>query len=652
MKPQHRLALVGLALGVLLALIIAPQTRWLVRLQVLTVLRLYHPLPALDSPAYTPSAAEDQRRYEAVAARHPNDFAIQYGVAATAGSSGATLAGLRALTVRFPDRPALYANILRYETLGNVHLVRPEENLLLSPAARGAVPPMRPSTAQNLAAYDREAAAGERLDPSNAYFPLMRAVGLFAAFRDADGLAAFRRASEKPDWRDYCADDVEARWRLHEEAFGDPGALGRFALTSSLLLPQFSQIRALARLLLVKAVQKEQAGHREEGLKLRESLRRCGDLMRVHSTFVIGALVADAICALATTHTDGMTPPPHTPGLTPEQDRQRLLDQYSAYVTRLGHPEAAARAKAEEAAGRQVSALLSSADPMRFLSPVTRLTQWWLAGIAVLSNILWLLLLGGLAAAGARTRWVRRSEEGAGEDAKAAVSRKTVLKQSLIATGIVAAAFLLADRLLHIFDLPSWPGLVVGGIETLLFLLAVFGLPPTLVIYLMRHGFHPPRFSRPVFLRGIGAALLAGSCLYGLYALILWQAGSLAEMTDALRSLMGLSGGGEDADAAQAQQRVTHWLAAAAALAIPLLLLLVSGLAAGVRRVPLRVGLVRGFRAAAVPAACLLPLAYGGLLLGTLRQERVVGAQVWHTVHDEGPYLAAQSGQAWPGPVR
>ena len=53
--------------------------------------------------------------------------------------------------------------------------------------------------------------------------------------------------------------------------------------------------------------------------------------------------------------------------------------------------------------------------------------------------------------------------------------------------------------------------------------------------------------------------------------------------------------------------------------------------------------LVQGFRAA-MPLTCLL--------LGTVRQERVVNAQVWHTVHDEGPYLAAQMGKSWPGPVR
>ena len=165
----------------------------------------------------------------------------------------------------------------------------------------------------------------------------------------------------------------------------------------------------------------------------------------------------------------------------------------------------------------------------------------------------------------------------------------------------------------------------------------------------MRHGFHSPRFSRPVFLRGLRAALLAGSCLYGLCALAVWQSGSLVGMADGLRSLLGPPGEG-NGDTGETQPVMALWLAVS--LAVPLLLLLVFGLAALRRRVPLRVGLVRGFRAAALPAACGLLLVWGGLLLGTARQERAVDAQAWHTIHDEGPYLATQAGQSWPGPVR
>jgi len=644
---QARLSLLGLALGVLLALGIAPQTRWLVRGEALTTLRLHHPLPVSGAP-YTLSPTDDRDRYEAVAARHPDDFAIRYAAAVTDNGQDETPAGLRALAARFPDRPALYANLLRYEVLAKVRLSRPKEEALLNSGLRQADSRMPYNAPADLAAFDADAAVGERLDPDNAYFPLMRAVGLFAAFRDAEGLAAVQCASQEPSWREYTDDEVEARWHLHEEAFGDPGALGRVNAASSLWLPQYQQLRALARLVLVKAVQQEQVGRRSEGLELREELRRCGDLMRVQSTYGIGSLVAAAICAIATERTGGMTPPRVVPGLTPDQQGQRRLDAYCAYVTRLGHPEAAARARDEEAAGRQVEAIVRIDDPARDsqTQPFLRLTRWWLAGVAALSNVFWLLLLGLVAMGLARTRWVRR----AGESKGPAMTRRAAARRGVLVAAVLAAGFLLADSLLHFFQPPNLLGGILRSLETLFLLLAVFALPPTLAVYLLRRGFRLPPFSRRSLLRGVGAAILTGSVLYGLCALLEWQRGGLSDLVDGLHSLLGMSGAGDERD--DAQRASARWLSAAAAFAAPLLLMLVSGIAARVRRAPLSVGLVRGFAAAALPVASLLLLVWGGLLLGTVRQDGVVSAQLWHHVHDEGPYLAAQAGTSWPGPVR
>ena len=634
---QARLALLGLALGVLLALLIVPQTRWLVRLQTLTSLRLYHPLPS--GPCYTGSSVGDRKRVEAVAARHPDDFAIQYAAAVTDDSHDETLAGLHALAPRFPDRPALYANLLRCEMLGKVHLERPEENLLRGLPLSHKYHMGHYNAPADLTAFDADAAAGERLDPDNAYFPLMRAVGLFAGFRDAEGLAAFRRASTKPSWREYSVDEVEARWRLHEEAFDDPGALGRVNIAASILLPHFQQLRALARLILVKAVQQEAAGHREQGLQLREALRRCGDLMRAQSTIVIGALVGNAICAIATDRTGGMT---QGGAPDPVSDRQmwQPLDAYRAYATRLGHPEFAAREQAEAAVGRQVSAIVRLDDPARLSQldqPFLSLTRWWLAGLAVLANILWLLLLGGLAAgiaqlgreAGGRPTW----------DWVAILGRIGAACGLLLLTAFVV--ILIANLWTFIVQEPEWQ-VWLGGLTLLL-------LSALLLLAVFRALFRMPGSRWQGILWAVGILLLMGMGLSGLWHLLLSQAGGIADILGGRDSLLNLSGGGEDADVRQASARR---LALAAVSAAPLLLLLVSGVIALARRIPVLVGLVQGFRTAALPLACLLLLVWGGILLGTVRQEGVVKAQVWHTVHDQGPYLAAQAGQTWPGPVR
>ena len=636
---QARLAQTGLALGVLLALLIAPQTRWLARLQTLTSLRLYHPLPS--GPCYSGSSAGDRDRYQAVAARHPDDFGVQYAAAVTDDSHDETLAGLHALAPRFPDHPALYANLLRYEMLGKVHLERPEENLLRGLPLSHEYRMGHYNAPADLAAFDADAAVGERLDPDNAYFPLMRAVGLFAGFRDDEGMAAFRRASTKPSWREYCTDEVEARWRLHEEAFGDPGALGRVNIAASVLLPHFQQLRALARLILVKAAQQEAAGHREQGLQLREALRRCGDLMRAQSTYVIGALVGNAICAIATDRTGGMT---QGAASGPVSDRQmwQHLDAYRAYATRLGHPEFAAREQAEAAAGHQMSAIVRFDDPARLSQldqPFLSLTRWWLADIAVLSNVFWLLLLGGLAAGIARLGRVREAGGRPAWDWVAILGRIGAACGLLLLTAFVVV--LIANLWTFIVQEPGWQ-VWLGGLTLLL-------LSALLLLAVFRALFRMPGSRRQGMLWAVGILLLMGVGLSGSWHLALWQSGSLTEITDAL-SVLGLpSWNGE---AARNQQQAVGWLALAAVSAAPLLLLLVSGVIALAQRIPVSVGLVRGLHAAVLPLACLLLLLWGGLLLGTVRQEGVVNAQVRHTVHDEGPYLAAQAGQTWPGPVR
>ena len=189
------------AASVLIVLLIAPPTRWLVRLQA---------FPGLVGGG--PGRAGFVRD-------HPNDYQIQLGGQGDApGQTPVQYA--RSLVPRFPDSPSLRANILRYATTDEVHLKRPEEDMLLASAApqtpAGNSPGGSrddPPDAAALAAFDADAAAGERLDPDNAYFPFMRAVGLFAANRDAEGQAAVLRAGTKTAWREYYQDEVEGRWR-------------------------------------------------------------------------------------------------------------------------------------------------------------------------------------------------------------------------------------------------------------------------------------------------------------------------------------------------------------------------------------------------------------------------------------------------------
>src|SRR5262249_40047924 len=117
---------------------------------------------------------------------------------------------------------------------------------------------------EQLAAFDHDAAEGERLDPNNAYFSLMRAVGLFAANRDDEALAAISRAGQKTSWIEYWNDELDSEWQMQETAFGQASALARADRWGAILYPHLRSVRAASRLAIFKAAEAEQAGRIEE----------------------------------------------------------------------------------------------------------------------------------------------------------------------------------------------------------------------------------------------------------------------------------------------------------------------------------------------------------------------------------------------------
>jgi hypothetical protein len=633
MKPLS-IACTATAVFVLVALFLAPQTRWLVRQQVLMSLGQYHPFPGSDNQPHTRSFEDDQRQIQAVLARRPDDFGLAYSQAIGAensqaiGAENSTLvtALLRPLERRFPNRPVLYAGILRRAVVG-LHWNRFEETRLDDLPQPASPPHLFPNAPETLAAYDHDAVMGERLDPNNAYFPIMRAIGLFAAGRDRDAQAAVERAAHESGWREYVPEEVEARWRLHQDAFGDPGALSRSTVVFTTIFPQYIKMRSLARLLLYQAMQEERAGHFEEGLKRRAALRHYGELMRVHSTSLIGSLVGIAIIRIALADRGGVKPPKPPPGLTWEQHQRLRLDAWSAYVTRGGHPELAAQAQADEEASRQVRAVTGNDRVGNLIGALLRLTGWWLAGLAALANSGWLLLFGALAAVLGRGRRVRESKP---LPPGAAWGIGAALCLSAVSTALV------------VMDPPERVP------ENLLYYIAEFVLIPgglLLIVAVLR-----PRLRRPLV---VGTLVCWGALVVfsGLGFLLVRQSHGFDELLSAANGLNSTSQEISYDTPGRFDDRWQGAISAALTVVVPLLLLLYSSLVARVHRVPVSVGIIRGFRALALPTSCLLLMIWGGLLLGTVRQEHVVNQGLWHNVHEEGPYTAAQANLPWPGPV-
>lgn len=619
MNSQHRLILIGLTLGILLALIVAPQTRWLVW------------------PQLAPGLISDAQNRQRFVQAHPNDYAVQLG----GQPEKPTLTQLqyaRSLVPRFPDNPSLRANILRYATQ-DLSLNRPDSsgNLLSGkpdppPNPRRDSPPPTPA---QLAAFDADAAAGERLDPDNAYFPFMRSVGLFAAHRDAEGRAAVRRAGTETAWREYYEDEVEGKWAVMEGVYGHREAVAGSAVAAGLLFPHYAPLRAVARLVTVQAVEAEQAGRAEDGLALRRSLARCGDLMRAESKSYIGTLVGIAISAISRSRPGGAAAITAEPGASTSPDdndrhdrlAQRRLDAYCDYVTRLGHPDAAREARAQAAAGEQARHL--SLGAFAFGSPLGDFARLGIAlgvGWVTAANLLLLLLLGFAAGGLGRLPGI-----GARRPLPAGAS-----------AGAWAVLLLTLAVLLCFHD--TRPVEAGGAVVTV----AVFLFVPLAFLSV-------GAVLRPAFRRPFGRAMLAGmvtlAVLGLLAALAAWQTHGLDTLVSVASQILAESPG-DGMPPVQPTAQAQLLLGIALGAALPLLLAIVLGIAARIQRAPASAVLVTGFRAWTPQLACVLAILYGGLTLWTVRQESAVNYGLERSLHGEGQYLAQLTGKPWPGPVR
>ena len=635
-RPVWRTALVGVALAVVAVLFIAPQSRWLARTQFAAA---GFARPQSDERREADETAQRQR----MASRFPADVNVQ--IAAALDGAGEhysptgpdintfRMAALRGVVRRFPDSSTLYAALTRYATGGTddrnrVHVARPEEDLLSSYTPPPDAKYTRPDP-HVLAQYDADCAAGERLDPANAYFPFMRAVGLFAAYRDTDAVNAVLRAGQKPVWNDYAQDETEGRLRIYDASTGGQYALGRVSVAASLLLPHFASLRAAARVATVKAMQMEQAGNVEGGLALRRALMNVGDRMRVQSPTLIGNLVGIAIAQLATLRPGGAPALKSSPpaGLSDVQTRHwrmaRLVTPFVAYVNGHGHAEMAQMARAQAAATEAQQALYVQAAPKAIYNKLVPHVALWVVDEIVLAVVFWLLVLGIAA-----RLLARRTAYIAGRPLPRSVK------------GGIGVAILAALAVL---------GIIGTGALDVQFnaLCAVF---VTLVVgagalFLLRR-----RVTKPALARFTGAVVGTLLVLAGVSGLISWQAHNIA-VVQQLSSVWALQGEDRGSDAPGWGAYSATLSAGAITLALPFLLTLIFAIAGRVRRVPVNVAVVRGFRTVAVPAACVLVILWGGLCLHTLRQERALNAELDRSLVHEGRYYAALAGAPWPGRV-
>jgi hypothetical protein len=409
-NPSRRPRLAWLALATLGTLLLLSSTRYLLRIQLQT--------ETLTSPTDTNLSAE-----RAAAAQMPNDYPIQlalamdtphsFAVPTDADPMAQTKARNRriaALAQQFPNNPSVYANLMRYMTLGEMHLRRNEDGSV--PLVVDKRTSLYQTPSESFEMFDAAAQKGAQLDPDNAYFLMMRAIGLFDARRDTEALNALKAAGRCSHWTEYYQDDVDGQNRLQTATYGERGALPRVNNVASLLFPQYASLRAVARLAVHLAGDAESDGNTAEGVAIRHALMRCGGLMRSQGTSYITALVGVAIANIGTANPvgiqnhDKLASNQSTGGEEAEKLRAKRLQSYYAYLESLGQQKEADWAKTEIAAGEQARAIGAEGVQKSVFNSgnFSQIGFAWIANLALLSSAIVLLVLGASAHLAASVR--------------------------------------------------------------------------------------------------------------------------------------------------------------------------------------------------------------------------------------------------------
>ncbi|WP_309711853.1 hypothetical protein [Armatimonas sp.] len=231
---------------------------------------------------------------------------------------------------------------------------------------------------------------GTQCDPNNAFFPALRAVALLSTRSDEQALIALHQAAQCPRWEDYTREEILAWLDQLEQVQGKHSALADVQVTNSLILPHFSQLRTLTRIVTVLAAKKELAGDLAAGLVIRHDLRALGERIREQGNCATSTRCGSAITQIAATRPGGGLPKTYT-GTSEEKNRTRCHDQLMAHRKLWGTEEAVALEKVFARNDTVMAELGKRSYPSDNHFP---LVGQWQASLFLLGDLLATVLLG------------------------------------------------------------------------------------------------------------------------------------------------------------------------------------------------------------------------------------------------------------------
>ena len=310
-----------------------------------------------------------------------------------------------------PSDMGMLAVAVRKGTQGSFRIDRQELENIASPPIDSKGNPLQLTPILQTThpdAIDRmraDCARGEKLDPDNAFWPLMMTSVHLAAHEDAQAFAALSRAVSKPVWREYVQDEVAMHRMYAEFNFGEQGYLGEFVRQSSILFPHYAQLRGLSRALVGQAILLEKEGRTQDALKIRTALRKVSYRISVESTSDIGSLVGIAMHGISTGRINGISPIKAKAGKDGTTDASRKAATLGNMHRYRDHARAVGQAGEATAAMRDFDKLTDYRERIMFtesdwekLYGNVQQTLVGAGGVLTASmNVAWLMLLGILA---------------------------------------------------------------------------------------------------------------------------------------------------------------------------------------------------------------------------------------------------------------
>lgn len=362
----------------------------------------------------------------AFVAQYPDDVAIQFGGALRQSVSSASGQGfdskeraeqLRTVAAKFPDHPEILAATLRAESQAEVLVHRPEASQFLEnkPAKNTGNVVIKPPKLSDPAVVNRfidQCREGERVDPDNAYFPLLRAMAHTELRQDKDAFAALHVAASKKVWREYIPEEFVANRTVNRGVYGQAGLIPEMAISAAILFPHYSSLRELSRVVASEAIRMEMKGNYAAGLSLRRDLFDVSEKVRNESTTLIGSLVGGAMLDTSRMRPAGVLPfkakQSRPDGPTFEEakvardiNRKRFVE----FAKKHGEGAFAERVVESARVGDLIRDISRKGSDRGIygMESVTRLAIGQGTALILLANVLWMLIIGAIATAVVRT---------------------------------------------------------------------------------------------------------------------------------------------------------------------------------------------------------------------------------------------------------